>query len=97
MPEGGSNAGLGIEAGLGFGGGSQFGVAIGLGLAPRSSRRRTHSRVMVSAKGSVENTRDGASQDPSLAAKTTSVDPPLFEEASGILSGSCSQAWETTW
>ena len=35
MPEGGSNAGLGIEAGLGFGGGSPFGVGLGLGLGPR--------------------------------------------------------------
>ena len=34
MPEGGSNAGLGIEAGLGFGGGSRFGVGLGLGLGP---------------------------------------------------------------
>ena len=35
MPEGDSNAGLGIEAGLGFVGGSRFGVGIGLGLGPR--------------------------------------------------------------
>ena len=35
MPEGGSNAGLGIEAGLGFRGGSRFGVGLGLGLGPR--------------------------------------------------------------
>ena len=35
MPEGGSIAGLGIEAGLGFGGGSQFGIRLGLGLGPR--------------------------------------------------------------
>ena len=34
MPEGGSNAGLGIEAGLGFGGGSRVGVGLGLGLGP---------------------------------------------------------------
>ena len=35
MPEGGSIAGLDIEAGLGFGGGSRFGVGLGLGLGPR--------------------------------------------------------------
>ena len=35
MPEGGSNAGLGIEAVLGFGGGSQIGVGLGLGLGHR--------------------------------------------------------------
>ena len=35
MPEGGSNAGLGIEAGLGFGGGSRFVVGLWLGLVPR--------------------------------------------------------------
>ena len=35
MPEGGSNAGLGIEAGLGFGGGSQIGVGLGLVLGAR--------------------------------------------------------------
>ena len=35
MPEGGSNAGLGIEAGLGFRGGSRFGLGLGLGLGPR--------------------------------------------------------------
>ena len=35
MPEGDSNAGLGIEAGLGFGGGYRFGVGLGLGLGPR--------------------------------------------------------------
>ena len=34
MQEGGSIAGLGIEAGLGFGEGSRFGL--GLGLGPRS-------------------------------------------------------------
>ena len=34
MPEGGSNAGLGIEAGLGFGEVSRFGVGLGLGLDP---------------------------------------------------------------
>ena len=51
MPEGGSIAGLGTEAGLGFGGGSQFWVGLVLGLPPRSSRCRTHSRVVVSVKG----------------------------------------------
>ena len=35
MPEGGSIAGLGIEAGFGFGGGSLFGVGLGLMLGPR--------------------------------------------------------------
>ena len=35
MPEGGSNAGLGIEAGLGFRGVSRFEVGLGLGLVPR--------------------------------------------------------------
>ena len=35
MPEGRSNAGLGIEAGLGFGGGYRFGVGLGLGLGLR--------------------------------------------------------------
>ena len=37
MPEGGSNSGLGIEAGLGFGVGSRFkvGIGLGLGLVPR--------------------------------------------------------------
>ena len=37
MTEGGSNAGLGIEAGLGFGGVSRFvvGLGLGLGLGPR--------------------------------------------------------------
>ena len=35
MPEGRSNAGLGIEAGLGFGRGSRFGVGLGLGLGTR--------------------------------------------------------------
>ena len=35
MPEGGSNAGLGIEAVLGFGAGSRFGVGLVLGLGPR--------------------------------------------------------------
>ena len=38
-----------------------------------------------------EGTRDGASQDPSLAVKATQVDKPLVEEASGILSGAA--AW----
>ena len=51
MPEGGSIAGLDIEAGLGFGGGTRFLVGLGLGLDPRSSRRRPHSRVVVSPKG----------------------------------------------
>ena len=32
MPEGGSNEGLGIEAGLGFGGESRVKVGLGLGL-----------------------------------------------------------------
>ena len=97
MPEGGSIAGLDIEAGLGFGGGSRFGVGLGLGLDPRSSRRRPHSRVVVSSKGCGDGTRDGAGQDPSLAAKATHVVPPVVEEASGIHLGSCSPAWETTW
>ena len=35
MQQGGSSAGLGVEAGLGFGGGSPFGVGLGLGLGPR--------------------------------------------------------------
>ena len=35
MLEGGSIAGLGIEAGLGFGRGSHLGVGVGLGLGPR--------------------------------------------------------------
>ena len=35
MPERGSFAVLGIEAGLGFGGGSRFAVRLGLGLGPR--------------------------------------------------------------
>ena len=47
-------------------------------------------------EGSVEGTREGAGQDQSLAAKATHVDGPLVEEASGILLGSCSRAWETT-
>ena len=44
----------------------------------------------------MEGTREGAGQDQSLAAKATHVDGPLVEEASGILSGSCSRAWENT-
>ena len=36
MPEGGSNAGLGIEGGLGFGEGSWFRVGLGLGVGPRT-------------------------------------------------------------
>ena len=35
MPEGGSIAGLGIEAGLGFGGVSRIGIGLGLGLCPK--------------------------------------------------------------
>ena len=35
---------------------------------------------MVSAKGRVEGTRDGAGQDPCLAAKATHVDRPTIEE-----------------
>ena len=63
MPEGGANAGLGIEGGLGFGGGSRFGVGLGLGLglgpkapgaeptagqwSPRKAELRAHGTVPV--------------------------------------------------
>ena len=48
-------------------------------------------------EGRFEGRNEGASQDKSLAAKSTHVDGPLVKEASGILSGRCSWAWEMTW
>ena len=40
----------------------------------------------------MEGTRDGAGQDPSLAATATNVAPPTVEEDSGILSGAAAGA-----
>ena len=73
MPEGGSNAGLGIEAGLGFGGGSRFGVGLGLGLGPRRFQAPNPQQGSGLTEGLIEGTRDGAGQDPSLAATATHV------------------------
>ena len=87
MPEGGSNAGLGIEAGLGFGGGSRFGVGFGLGLGTRRFQALNPHQGSGLPKGLVEGTRDGAGQDPFLAATVTHVVSPAFEDVSGFLSG----------
>ena len=87
MPEGDSNAGLGIEADLGFGGGFRFAVGLGLGLGPWRFQAPNPQQGSGLPEGLIEGTRDGAGQDPSLAATATHVVPPAFEEASGILSG----------
>ena len=87
MPEGGSNAGLGIEAGLGFGGGFRFPVGLGLGLGARRFQAPNPQQGSGLPERLIEGTRDGAGQDPSLAATATHVVPPVVEEASGILSG----------
>ena len=92
MPEGGSNAGLGIEAGLGFGGGSRFGV----GLGPRRLQARNPQQGSGLPEG-LSGVQKGWCRSGSVfVCKATHVIGPLVEEASGILSGSCSQAWETT-
>ena len=88
---------LGIEAGLGFGGGSRIGVRLQLGLGPRRFQVPNPQQGSGLPKGLIEGTRDGAANDPFLAALATHFDLPLVEEASGILSGSCSWACETSW
>ena len=94
MPEGGSNAGLGIEAGLGFGGGFRFAVGLGLGLGPRRFQAPNPQQGSGLPEGLIEGTRDGAGQDPYLVATSTHVVPPAVEEASGILSGAATGPWK---
>ena len=89
MPEGGSNAGLGIEAGLGFGEGSRFEVGFGLGPRWFQAPNPQHGsgipeRLSLGHKGRCR-------QDPSFAAKATHVVPPVVEETSRILSGAAAR------
>ena len=95
MPEGGSTPGFGFEAGLGFSGGSRFGV--GLGLGPRRLQARNPQQGSGLPEG-LSGVQKGWCRSGSVfVCKATHVIGPLVEEASGILSGSCSRAWETTW
>ena len=92
-----SRVGLGFEAGLVFSGGFRLGVGSGFGLGPRRLHALNPQSCSVLPEGWFEGTREGASQDQMLASKATQLYGPLVGEASGILSGSCSQAWETPW
>ena len=65
---------------------SLFGLGLELGLGPWWFQAPNPHRAVVSPKGRFEGTRDGAGQDPSLAATATHVGKPLVEDASGILS-----------
>ena len=58
MPQDGSSAGLGFEAGLGFGGVSRFGVGLGLGISPR--RPQTPNQQQGSGLG---NSQPGLGND----------------------------------
>ena len=76
MPQGGSSAGLGFEAGFGFGGGSRFGVGLGLGVRPRKLQALNPQEGSGLPERLMEGTREGAGQHPSLAAKAIHLDPP---------------------
>ena len=74
---------------------SRFGVVLVLG--PWRLQVPNPQRDSGLPEGEFEGTRDGSGQDPSLSAKATHVIWPLVEEASAILLGICSWAWETSW
>ena len=97
MQESGSNAGLGIEEGLSFRGGSRFGVGLGLGLGPRRFQAPNPQQGSGLPEGLSGEQKGWCRSGSVFVCKATHVIGPLVEEASGILSGSCSRAWETTW
>ena len=97
MRQGGSIAGLVFEAGFRFPGVSRFGVGSGLGFGPRRLQARNPQQGSGLPEG-LSGVQKGWCRSGSVfVCKATHVIGPLVEEASGILSGSCSRAWETTW